>query len=185
MTTDPHRIDTASPWIERWAHLVVPGARVLDVACGSGRHARFFSARGCSVTAVDRDLVALESLAGIPGIETVRADLEADPWPFMQACFDAIVVTNYLHRPLFPHLVGALAVGGVVFYETFMQGNEVYGKPSNPAFLLAPGELSAAFGEMTFVAAFEQGLAAPPRRAVIQRMVAVRRGGEKLPALAP
>jgi SAM-dependent methyltransferase len=155
-----------SPWVVRWAHLVERGP-VLDVACGAGRHARYFAERGFEVVAVDREAQA------IPGIEFVQADLENGPWPFAGRRFAGIVVTNYLHRPLLSTLAGSLDEGGVLLYETFMSGNERYGKPSNPAFLLRAGELLAAFGALT-VAAFEQGLVEGGRNAVIQRICAVR-----------
>jgi len=163
-----------SPWVARWAGLVKPGGDVLDLACGRGRHARVFAARGCRVTAADRDTEALAELAGVPGITTLAADLEGAPWPFPASDFDGIVVTNYLHRPQFAHIAAALRPGGVLVYETFMAGNERYGKPSNPAFLLRPGELLEAFGAVLTVVAFEQGAVGSPPRAVVQRLCAVR-----------
>jgi SAM-dependent methyltransferase len=161
-----------SPWVVRFAPLLPPGATVLDLACGAGRHARFLAARGHAVEAVDRDPVALSGLAGLPRITTTRADLESAPWPYAGRRFDAVVVTNYLHRPLFPAIAGALAHRGMLLYETFMRGHERLGKPSNPAFLLEPGELLAAFGALTVVA-FEQGRVDVPRPAVVQRLCAV------------
>jgi SAM-dependent methyltransferase len=156
-----------STWVVRWAHLVERGP-VLDVACGAGRHARFFAERGFEVVAVDREPQA------IPGVEFVRADLEdGSPWPFGERRFAAIVVTNYLHRPLLPVFASRLEEGGVLLYETFMAGNERYGRPSNPAFLLRPGELLEAFATLTPVA-FEQGLVARPGQAMVQRICAVR-----------
>jgi len=153
-----------SAWVTRWAALVTRGP-VLDLASGSGRHARLFSARGFEVTAVDRDPHT------IPGIRFVKADLEdGSPWPFAGQRFGAIVVTNYLHRPLFPAIAAALDEGGVLIYETFMLGNERYGRPSNPNFLLRPGELLAAFGALTLVA-FEQG---DSGKAVVQRICVIR-----------
>ena len=136
-----HGEESASTWIVRHAPLVPPGARVLDLACGYGRHARWFAGRGCRVLAVDRDRDALASLAGVPGVETAAVDLESGSWPLGDQRFDAIVVANYLHRPLFPHLIAALADDGALLYETFARGNEAFGRPSNPAFLLDPGEL--------------------------------------------
>ena len=142
---------------------------MLDVACGAGRHAIFFAERGFKVFAVDRDEQAL------PGsIHFVRADLEkGGPWPWPGKRFAAIVVTNYLHRPLFPRLVESLEEGGVLMYETFMAGNERYGRPSNPNFLLRPGELLEAFGALT-VAGFEQGVLERTKLAVVQRICAIR-----------
>jgi SAM-dependent methyltransferase len=163
-----------SDWVLRWAHLVPPGASVLDVACGRGRHARLFAGRGCRVLAVDRDAEALATLEGVAGIAVRQADLEGAPWPFAPGTFDALIVTNYLHRPQFPHLAAALRPGGVLVYETFMLGNASFGKPSNPDFLLRPGELLAAFSGALTVAGFEQGVAGRPPRAVMQRISAVR-----------
>jgi SAM-dependent methyltransferase len=160
-------LEQPSAWVERWAPLI-PKGQVLDLACGGGRHARFFAARGCDVLAVDRELQA------IPGVRFLRADLEdGSPWPLPGGQFQGIVVTNYLHRPLFAPIAGALAPGGVLLYETFMQGNERYGRPSNPAFLLAPGELWRAFGGLQVIA-FEQGRVRAPKPAMIQRLCAVR-----------
>jgi len=170
-----HDSSPPSEWVTRWAPLVAPGARVLDVACGAGRHARYFAARGCTVVAVDRDADALAGLVGVAGVALQPADLEGGPWPFAVEAFDAVVVANYLHRPLFPHLVAALRPEGVLIYETFMIGNERFGRPSNPAFLLRPGELAAAFvGKLTLIA-FEQGVVRAPKAAVIQRICAARR----------
>ena len=166
----------ASPWIDRFASLVPPGARVLDLATGGGRHARLFASRGANVLAVDRDAVALQVLAGTAGIETRVVDLEAGPWPLAGEAFDAIVVTNYLHRPLFPRLRAALAADGVLLYETFAMGNEACGRPANPDFLLCRDELLslASLPPAMTVVAFEQGLVQEGgRAAVVQRLAAV------------
>ena len=161
-------METASAWVLRWIDLVDRGP-VLDVAAGGGRHSILFAERGLEVVAVDREPL------NVPGVRFVRADLEdGSPWPFAGQRFAAIVVTNYLHRPLFPHLAASLADGGVLIYETFMVGNERFGRPSNPAFLLQPGELLAAFASLTPIA-FEQGSVETPKRAMIQRLCA-RRG---------
>jgi SAM-dependent methyltransferase len=160
--------------VRRWSHLVAPGARVLDVACGSGRHVRWFAERGCRVTGVDRDDKAMQSLADIASL--VVADIETGPWPFADQRFDAIVVTNYLWRDLLPTLAAAVADAGVLIYETFAAGNETVGKPSNPAFLLRPGELLAAVNGLRVVAfedGFEAGVEGSPQR-FVQRIVAVR-----------
>ena len=164
----------ASRWVQRWSHLVAPQASVLDVACGSGRHVRWFARRGCRVTGVDRDASALRALAG--GAELVVADIESAAWPFKGRRFDAVIVTNYLWRELLPTLVASVADGGVLIYETFASGNETVGKPSNPAFLLRPGELLEAMQSLRVVA-FEDGFEAvlnggAPR--FVQRIVAVR-----------
>jgi SAM-dependent methyltransferase len=175
MAHDPsHDLSTPSPWVVRWAPLIKTGGAVLDVACGRGRHARYLAGLGHEVTAVDRDPEALESLRGIPRIHTLHADLENNqPWPLPGKQFDGIVVTNYLHRPLFPHLIASLAQGGVLIYETFALGNERYGKPSNPDFLLRPGELLKAFGSM-HVEGFEEGLQQHPKPSQIQRICAIK-----------
>ncbi|MFO7190155.1 MAG: methyltransferase domain-containing protein [Pseudomonadota bacterium] len=180
-----HTTQTPSDWVVRWAPLVRPGGTVLDLACGYGRHARLFAACGHPVVAADRDAAALATLAGEANIETRVVDLEAQgaPWPFGAARFAGIVVTNYLHRPLFPPLLDALEEGGVLIYETFMAGNERYGKPSNPAFLLRPHELLEQVHGRLAVVAFEQGEVASPRPAVVQRICAVRGGGPR--ALLP
>jgi SAM-dependent methyltransferase len=163
-----------SPWVVRWAPLVPPGGEVLDVACGRGRHARLFATRGCRVLAVDRDADALAALGGVAGVTAMRADLEGAPWPFPAARFDCIVVANYLHRPLIEPLLASLRAGGVLVYETFMLGNERFGRPSNPDFLLRPGELLEAVRGRLEVVAFEQGEVTMPRPAVLQRICAIR-----------
>jgi SAM-dependent methyltransferase len=164
-----------SPWVLRFSSLVADGARVLDVACGQGRHSRWFAARGCRVVAVDRDTAALDQLASVAGVTAVGADLEADPWPFESEKFDAIIVTHYLHRALFPSLLRALADDGVLVYETFARGNEAYGKPSNPDFLLSEGELLTIIGRSLIVVAFEQGRIESEPPAVVQRLAALGR----------
>lgn len=172
---------SASTWIVQWAHAVATGGTVLDVASGNGRHARYFASRGHPVLALDRDATALGGIAGIagiagvPGIATREADLENAPWPLQpHEKFAAVVVTNYLHRPLFTHLVDALAPGGVLLYETFAAGNERFGRPSNPAFLLQPGELLGAFGSALRVIAYQDGFISVPRASCVQRLCAVR-----------
>jgi len=171
-----------SAWVRRFAHLV-PDGEVLDLACGSGRHARLFARLGYPVLAVDRDPRALAevanaaAVAAVPaaGIATLEYDLEAEgaAWPFAPGRFAGIVVTNYLHRPLLADLMASLAPGGVLIYETFALGNELFGKPSNPAFLLRPGELlaHAAAGGLT-VLAFEDGAIGLPKPARVQRLCA-------------
>lgn len=164
-----------SRWVRHWAHLVDAGGAVLDVASGAGRHARWFAQLGHPVTAIDRDAGALATLRDEPRITAIEADLEGAPWPLPDdARFAAVVVTNYLHRPLLARLADALASGGVLIYETFAQGNETVGKPSNPAFLLAPGELLAAFAPTLRVIAYQDGFLAEPRPAFVQRICAVR-----------
>jgi SAM-dependent methyltransferase len=178
MMDSPHAPLAPSPWVQRWSHLVPRGANVLDVACGSGRHVRWFAERGCRVTGVDRDALALQPLAGIA--RTVAADIENGPWPFPGERFDAVIVTNYLWRALLPTLVQSVADGGVLIYETFGLGNETVGKPSNPHFLLRPGELLQAAAGLRIVA-FEDGFLASPERHV-QRLAAVRPAPAESPA---
>ena len=175
MTDAPAHLhtDTPSAWVCRWAELVPAGGRVLDVATGGGRHARWFAARGHPVDAVDRDAGALAGLAEMPGITATCADLESGPWPYAGQTFAGIVVTNYLHRPLFPHLLAALAPGGVLIYETFAAGNEKYGRPANPEFLLQPGELLEVVRGRLRVIAYEDVFVTEPRPARVQRLCAV------------
>jgi SAM-dependent methyltransferase len=174
-----HASSEPSTWVQRWSHLVAPGARVLDVACGSGRHLRWFAQHGCRVTGVDRDAAALEASRSC-GAELIHADIESGPWPLAQRRFDAVVVTNYLWRALLPQIVESVDAGGVLIYETFALGNERYGKPSNPDFLLRPGELLTLVHGLRVVA-FEDGFAAAPERCV-QHIVAARETG---PAVDP
>jgi SAM-dependent methyltransferase len=167
-------LDAPSAWVCRFAPLVRAGGSVLDYACGGGRHARWLAEHGLRVVAADRDAAALRALDAVAGVERVEADLEGAPWPFAGRSFDAVVVTNYLHRPRLPMLLDAIAAGGVLIYETFMRGNERFGRPSNPDFLLAPGELLERVGSAFSVVAFEQGEVAHPRPAVVQRICAIR-----------
>ncbi|MGR4867480.1 class I SAM-dependent methyltransferase [Variovorax sp. LARHSF232] len=171
MASDAHlALATPSDWIQRWSHLLPAGGRVLDVACGSGRHMRWFSGRGHPVTGVDRDEQALASASAFG--QTVLADIEAGPWPFAGQAFDAVVVTNYLWRARLPDIVAAVAPGGVLLYETFARGNESVGKPSRPDFLLENGELLRAAADLRVVA-YEDGFLAAPER-FVQRIAAVR-----------
>jgi len=180
---DRHFGLTPSPWVIRFAPLVPAGARLLDVAAGRGRHARFFAARGAHVLAVDRDAAALATFGDTPGVETRVLDLETGVWPLAGERFDAIVAVSYLHRPLFPHLIASLADDGVVLYETFAAGNEAYGKPTNPDFLLARDELLDLVRDRLTVIAFEQGVIEGERAAVVQRLAAVGRARRWPPAL--
>jgi SAM-dependent methyltransferase len=169
-----HGIQPPSAWVVRWTPLVRAGSAVLDLACGYGRHARHFASRGCRVLAVDRDAAALATLAGVPGVVTQAADLEGAAWPFASMSFDAVVVANYLHRPLFGPIIAALRPAGIFVYDTFMVGNERFGRPSNPDFLLRPGELLDVVRGHLEVVAFEQGQVETPKPAVVQRVCAVR-----------
>lgn len=170
-----HGSPEPSPWVQRWSALVPAGASVLDLACGSGRHVRWFAARGARVTALDRDAAALAALRDGPGAaaEIIVADLENAPWPLGGRSFDAVVVTNYLWRALLAPIVAAVGEGGVLIYETFARGNETLGKPSNPDFLLAPGELLRATAALRTVA-YEDGFVAGPPARLVQRIAAVR-----------
>ena len=159
-----------SEWVQRWAPLIRPGGEVLDVACGSGRHSRWLARLGFEVDAVDRDPALFADPPA--GVRQLGADLEADPWPYPGRKWDGIVVTNYLHRPLLPILVAALEPGGILIYETFARGNERFGKPSNPAFLLAPGELLDAVRGVLRVVAYEDLTVTEPRPAALQRRCA-------------
>lgn len=159
----------------RHLNLLPAGGMVLDLACGSGRHARLLAAQGHPVLAVDRDAEALSALADCPGVETLVADLEGADWPLTGRQFAGVVVTNYLWRPRLPEVCALLASGGVLIYETFMVGNEAYGKPSNPDFLLRSQELralAAAAGLREI--AFEEGYVATPKPALRQAICAVR-----------
>ena len=160
----------ASAWVQRWSHLVPAGARVLDVACGSGRHVRWFASRGAIVTGIDRDTAATQPLAAIA--EIIHADIESGPWPIAGRRFDAVVVTNYLWHARLTDVVESVAPGGMLIYETFAAGNESVGRPANPDFLLRPGELLQVAQGLRVIA-FEDGFeSASPR--FVQRIVAVR-----------
>ncbi|HYU13522.1 MAG TPA: methyltransferase domain-containing protein [Stellaceae bacterium] len=160
-----------SAWVRRFLPLIRRGGKALDLAAGGGRHTRLLLDMGFQVTAVDRDVDVPLALA-VPRCTIRQVDLEAgEPWP-LDGGYDAIVVTNYLHRPLFPAIRDALAAGGVLIYETFAAGNERLGRPSNPDFLLRPGELLDVCAGLTIVA-FEQGEVIDPRPAVIQRIAAI------------
>jgi len=176
MTKPAHsEISPPSAWVERFCERVDPAAEVLDLACGSGRHGRLFLARGHRLVLLDRDISRVRELGDERNVELIEADLEdGSPWPLGERQFGVVVVTNYLHRPLFPYIVAAVAPGGWLLYETFALGNEKFGKPSNPDFLLAPGELRRVTSEEFEIIAFEEGQVDTPRPAVVQR-AAVRR----------
>jgi len=164
-----------SPWVVRHLPLLAPGGRVLDLACGSGRHARLLAAQGHQVLAVDRDAEALAGLAALQGITARAADLEGPDWPLAGERFSGIIVTNYLWRSRLMDICALLELDGVLIYETFMVGNAMYGKPSNPDFLLRPGELrivasAAGLREL----AFEEGFSDSPKPAMRQAICARR-----------
>ncbi len=164
-----HTLATPSPWVQRFAGLLKPGGTVLDVACGSGRHVRWLAAQGFAVTGVDRDAAALATID--TQAELRAADIEIDPWPLPGRTFDAVVVTNFLWRPLWPALRAALADAGVLIVETFAHGQQTIGKPSRPEFLLQSGELLQACAGLRVVA-YEDGFEQDPPR-FVQRIVAV------------
>ena len=184
-----HGLEEPSVWVQRWSHLVRPGGTVLDIACGRGRHLRWFAQRGHPVTGVDRSQEALSGLNDLG--EMVLADIEEGPWPLIDHArprqFDAVVVTNYLWRALMPTIQASLAPGGVLIYETFASGNETVGKPSRPDFLLRPGELLTAFAGLRVIA-YEDGFLSGPER-FVQRLVAIQPTGllqaDPLPARYP
>jgi SAM-dependent methyltransferase len=176
LTNDRH---SPSHWVRRFLPLIRPGGRVLDLAAGGGRHARLLLDGGYRVIAADREVEALLPLAGAR-CEIRRIDLETgEPWR-LGGGYDGIVVANYLHRPLLPAIAAALGPGGALIYETFALGNERFGRPSNPEFLLRPGELLDAFAGLSVVA-FEQGEVDRPRPAAVQRIAAVNGPLGRLP----
>ena len=179
-----HGTDTPpSDWVRRWAHLVpsrTAHAKVLDLACGRGRHTRWLARQGCHVTAVDRDADALATLADLaPLVTPLAADLEGQPWPLAGRVFDAVVVTNYLWRPLWPHILDSVAPGGLLLCETFAHGNATVGRPARPDFLLQPGELLQVCQGL-HVIAYEDGFLNHPER-FVQRVVAWRPDGTPNP----
>ena len=166
-----------SEWVLRFLPLVASGGAVLDLACGRGRHSRLFLDRGHPVVALDIDLAGLGALARHPSIEALAADLEdGRPFPLAGRRFAAVVVTNYLHRPLFGALIEAVAPGGLLIYETFARGNERFGRPRNPDHLLKPGELLEAVRGRLRVVAYEDLIVEAPRPAALQRICARREG---------
>jgi SAM-dependent methyltransferase len=176
-TATPHGAEQPSFWVQRWSHLVKPRGRVLDVACGFGRHAYWFNGLNHALTVVDRSQEAIDSIALTPQTcNKVVADIENGPWPFVGHAFDAVVVTNYLWRPLMPALLASLSPGGVLIYETFAQGHETVGRPSRADFLLRTGELLDTCKDLRVVA-FEDGFmeaAGEQPSRFVQRVAAVR-----------
>ena len=172
-----HAQPAPSAWLLRWAHLLPAGGTVLDLACGNGRHLHWLVEAGFRPTGVDRDATALARSQGLA--ELVQADIEQAPWPLPGRSFDAVLVTHYLWRPLWPQILASLAPGGVLIYETFAAGNETVGKPSRPDFLLQPGELLARCASLRVVG-FEDGFIGEPAR-FIQRIVAVNTPAQDSP----
>jgi SAM-dependent methyltransferase len=172
-----HGPSESSAWVRRFADRIPARGPVLDLAAGGGRHTRFLLSRGHPVLAVDRDVTGLADLQVDPAVTILASDLEdGRPWPFGDRRFAGVVVTNYLHRPLLPAVVAAVAPGGCLIYETFAIGNERFGKPSNPDFLLRPGELLEAVRGRLTVLAYENLEVTEPRPAVLQRIAAVSAG---------
>lgn len=170
----PDAIEPPSAWVRQHAAQIRSGGLVLDLACGRGRNARWLASQGWQVEAVDHDAAALHAMHGIAGIRTMLADLKNAAWPYAGKLFDGIVVCRYLHRPLLPKLAERLAPGGVLIYETFMQGQATFGRPSNPDFLLQPDELYAAYAQDLTIVAFEQGRFDEPNPAMLQRICATK-----------
>jgi len=169
-----HAIDEPpSPWVCWFSALIPKDGEVLDLACGNGRHALWLAKHGYKVEAVDKDDQALARLHGIVNVSPNAVDLESGPWPYRDRKFDGIIVSRYLHRPLLPLLAEGLKPQGVLIYETFMVGNERFGRPSNPDFLLKPNELLDVFSHRLKIVAFEQGSVQKPRPAEIQRLCAI------------
>lgn len=158
-----------SRWLEAHWTLYPKGGHILDLACGKGRHSRFLSEKGFNVTAVDIKTEAVADLA-LPAVRVIEADLERQGWPFGKAAFDGVLVTNYLWRPLFPDLKKSLKKEGVLIYETFADGNEQYGRPRSPDFLLKKGELKEEFSEFDILA-FEEGYLEYPSPSIRQSIV--------------
>ncbi len=184
-TPVPHGLGPPSSWVTRWSHLVPPGGTVLDIACGQGRHLKWFAEKGHAVVGVDRSAEAIHAVAAFG--EAVLADIENAPWPLINSDqprqFAAVIVTNYLWRPLFPVIAQSLAPGGLLIYETFSEGNETVGKPSRPDFLLRPAELLQTFNTMRVIA-FEEGfLENPPR--FVQRLAAVQPDARDVTGASP
>jgi SAM-dependent methyltransferase len=174
-----HGTEAPSPWIQRWAHLIAPASRVLDLACGAGRHMQYLSSLGHSLLGVDRSDEALRAASAWG--DTLMADIENGVWPLPNQHFGAVVVTHYLWRPLWPQILGAVESGGVLLYETFAQGHETVGRPGRPEFLLQPGELlKVAAGGGLRAIAYEDGFLESPAR-FMQRIVAVREGPSATP----
>ena len=170
-----HRCGPPSPWIKRFAGEIQPTSSVLDLACGSGRHSLLMLELGHSVVACDINLSGLGILKQRDKLELVEADLENAPWPFPERQFAAIIVTNYLYRPLFPQILAALAPGGLLLYETFAAGNEQFGRPLNPDYLLNRGELLSGILTGLTIIAYEDVTISEPRPAALQRVCAERK----------
>ena len=179
-------VASPSAWIVEHTGLIPKGGAVLDLACGAGRHTRLLLERGHPVTAVDRDVSALTDLAGHENLTVRAVDLEdGSAWPFPDPRFAAIVVANYLHRPLFPAIVATLAPGGILLYETFARGNERFGRPRDPDHLLVEGELLRFVAGHLHIVAYQHGEVSAPRSAIVQRICAARSADQGSPPAYP
>ena len=167
-----HNHQDISIWVRRYAGRIAPASNVLDLACGNGRHARYLASLGHQVTLIDRDLSGVSDLADDDRYERIKHDLEHSPWPLAERKFGGIVVTNYRYPPLYPDLIAALSDGGTLIYDTFAIGNERFGHPRNPAFLLKPGELLKAFAADLHIVAYDHGYVDAPKPAMRQRLCA-------------
>jgi SAM-dependent methyltransferase len=149
--------EAPATWLVEHAHLLPADGSALDVACGRGRHALWLAKRGLIVHAIDRNAEAIADVRRLASeraldVRTRAVDLETGSPQLPERAFDLVVVFNYLHRPLFPALVGALRPGGLLIYETFTRAQAARGKPTNPAFLLEPGELRRLVGSLEVIA---------------------------------
>jgi SAM-dependent methyltransferase len=173
---DEHKVADPDPWVLQYADAISAGGRVLDLACGAGRHTRLLVSLGYQVTAVDKATEALADLHNVHGVSIRNLDLETDTWPLAGQLYDGIVVTNYLHRPHLPRLIDNLTDRGALLYSTFAAGHEIWGRPRNPDFLLQPGELQRVFGSRLYVVAYEENRQQEPPVPVRQSIFAVARG---------
>ncbi len=179
-------MQVGSEWVFRWTGLWAPQARILDVACGQGRHLHALYKRGFRhLTGVDRDAQALAGVA--ERVRTVVADIENGPWPLPGEVFDAVIVTNYLWRPLVPTLLDSVAPGGWLVVETFAHGQASVGRPARPEFLLQPGELLTWVAAPPWrVVAFEDGFEGDGQVGrYVQRLAAVREAVPASTVIAP
>ncbi len=171
---DPtHDRTEPSPWVLRFSDRIPAGGDVIDIACGAGRHGRLLLEKGHPVTFVDIDTEGLDDLGGRSDVAVIETDLETEGfWPFAGHAYDGVIVTNYLWRPILPQIIDLVAPGGLLIYETFAVGNEAFGKPSNPDYLLKPDELLSAIDGKLEVLEFEQVETETPKPAVVQRIAA-------------
>lgn len=161
-----------SNWVKRFAKKIDKNGKVLDLACGQGRHTSLMLSLGYTTVAADINLSGIDSLNKHKNLELMQVDLEQDPWPFEKKAFSGIIVTNYLHRPLFKNILSALTPNGILIYETFADGNQEYGHPQNANYLLKRGELILkVFPELTILA-YEDLIVQKPRPAAVQRVCA-------------